>query len=34
MRQLKQQGTAGPQKDRGFSIDPPGLRGRAKKALD
>ena len=34
MRQLKQQGTAGPEKDGGFSVDPPGLRGRAKKALD
>src|ERR1700682_2863083 len=33
MRQLKQQGTAGPQKDGCFSVDSPGQRGWAKNAL-
>ena len=34
MRQLKQQGTAGPQKDDCFSVDPPGQRGWAKNTLN
>ena len=34
MRQLKQQGTTGPEKDGGFPVDPLGQRGRAKNALD
>jgi hypothetical protein len=34
MRQLKEQGTTGAQKNDGFSIDPPGHRRRTKNAFD
>ena len=34
MRQLKEQGTTGAQKDDGFPVDPPGYRGWTKNALD
>jgi hypothetical protein len=34
MRQLKEQGTTGAQKNDGFSVDPPSDRGWTKNALD